>query len=129
MDGLFTILIIIGCVGLILFVLVQNPKGGGLNSEFGSAVQLGGAKRATDILEKGTWGLAIMIAVVCLAMAKPGNGSGALDELDSDPNKQFKKAQKAVKIYLKVQDLVDQLFLANHNRINLKNLNVSMSSY
>lgn len=86
MDGLFTILIIIGCVGLILFVLVQNPKGGGLNSEFGSAVQLGGAKRATDILEKGTWGLAIMIAVVCLAMAKPGGGGGGTEELDSDPN-------------------------------------------
>lgn len=74
MGGLFTILIIIGCVGLILFVLVQNPKGGGLNSEFGSAVQLGGAKRATDILEKGTWGLAIAIALICLAMASPGDG-------------------------------------------------------
>ena len=86
MSGLFTILIIIGCVGLILFVLVQNPKGGGLNSEFGSAVQLGGAKRATDILEKGTWGLAIGIAVICLAMARPGSGGGAADELESDPN-------------------------------------------
>jgi len=72
MGGLFTVLIIIACVGLILFVLVQNPKGGGLNSEFGSAVQLGGAKRATDILEKGTWGLAIGIALICLAMASPG---------------------------------------------------------
>lgn len=75
MGGLFTVLIIIACVGLILFVLVQNPKGGGLNSEFGSAVQLGGAKRATDILEKGTWGLAIGIALICLAMASPGEGS------------------------------------------------------
>ena len=85
MDGLFTILIIIGCIGLILFVLVQNPKGGGLNSEFGSAVQLGGAKRATDILEKGTWGLAILIAVICLAMVKPGSTASA-GEIESDPN-------------------------------------------
>ncbi|MCG8574965.1 MAG: preprotein translocase subunit SecG [Flavobacteriales bacterium] len=80
MGGLLTVLVIIGCVGLILFVLVQNPKGGGLNSEFGSAVQLGGAKRATDILEKGTWGLAIGIALICLAMASGGgtadNGEG-----------------------------------------------------
>jgi preprotein translocase subunit SecG len=68
MGGFLTVLIIIGCIGLILFVLVQNPKGGGLNSEFGSAVQLGGAKRATDILEKGTWGLAILLAVVCLTL-------------------------------------------------------------
>lgn len=70
MGTLFTILIIVGCLGLVLFVLVQNPKGGGLNSEFGSAVQLGGAKRATDILEKGTWGLAVGIALVCLILAK-----------------------------------------------------------
>ena len=68
MGTLFTVIILIACVALILFVLVQNPKGGGLNSEFGSAVQLGGAKRATDILEKGTWGLAIAIAVICLGM-------------------------------------------------------------
>ena len=70
MGAVLTILIIVGCLGLVLFVLVQNPKGGGLNSEFGSAVQLGGAKRATDILEKGTWGLAIGIALICLFLAK-----------------------------------------------------------
>ena len=63
------ILIIIISIVLVLFVLVQNPKGGGLNSEFGSAVQLGGAKRATDILEKGTWGLAVGIALLCLVLA------------------------------------------------------------
>jgi len=66
---LLLILIIIVSIALILFVLVQNPKGGGLNSEFGSAVQLGGAKRATDILEKGSWGLGIALAVLCLVVA------------------------------------------------------------
>ncbi|MBD3637826.1 MAG: preprotein translocase subunit SecG [Crocinitomicaceae bacterium] len=86
MGGVLTILVIVGCVGLILFVLVQNPKGGGLNSEFGSAVQLGGAKRATDILEKGTWGLAIGIALICLIMVKPAGNSGATEDLDSDAN-------------------------------------------
>ena len=84
MGSLFTIIIIIACVGLILFVLVQNPKGGGLNSEFGSAVQLGGAKRATDILEKGTWGLAILLAVVCLAMANPGQDISDEEEVQGD---------------------------------------------
>lgn len=77
MGTLLTIIILIACIALILFVLVQNPKGGGLNSEFGSAVQLGGAKRATDILEKGTWGLAIAIAVVVLGMALGGNDAPA----------------------------------------------------
>jgi len=62
------IIIAIISIVLILFVLVQNPKGGGLNSEFGSVAQLGGAKRTTDILEKGTWGLAIALALLCLVL-------------------------------------------------------------
>ncbi|MBI3135935.1 MAG: preprotein translocase subunit SecG [Bacteroidetes bacterium] len=80
MGTLFTVLIIIGCLGLVLFVLVQNPKGGGLNSEFGSAVQLGGAKRATDILEKGTWGLAAGVALICLILAKDAKQSTGNEE-------------------------------------------------
>ncbi|MCH2235045.1 MAG: preprotein translocase subunit SecG [Crocinitomicaceae bacterium] len=89
MELLFTILIIIGCVGIILFILVQNPKGGGLNTEFGSAVQLGGAKRATDILEKGTWGMAIAIAAICLFMAigqdtGVANPGDQLEEFDTN---------------------------------------------
>lgn len=86
MSGLFTVLIIVGCLGLILFVLVQNPKGGGLNSEFGSAVQLGGAKRATDILEKGTWYIAAGIAAICLIMAINTKQSDAGSEIETDPN-------------------------------------------
>ena len=90
MGSLLTILIIVGCIALILFVLVQNPKGGGLNSEFGSAVQLGGAKRATDILEKGTWGLAAGVAVLCLFMAKDvkvtSGDDGEIDSIESDVN-------------------------------------------
>lgn len=89
MSTLFTILIIIGCLGLVLFVLVQNPKGGGLNSEFGSAVQLGGAKRATDILEKGTWGLAAGIALISLILAKDvvsTNADGTPKAIETDAN-------------------------------------------
>ena len=67
--NLLLILIIIVSIALVLFVLVQNPKGGGLNSEFGSTAQLGGAKRATDILEKGTWVLGITLALLCLLIA------------------------------------------------------------
>ena len=89
MGSLFTIVVIIACIGLIHFLLVQNPKGGGLNAEFGSAIQLGGAKRTTDILEKGTWGLAIAIAVICLAMASGGNSrvvNPADEEFGTDVN-------------------------------------------
>lgn len=89
MGSILSIIIIIGCIGLIFFVLIQNPKGGGLNSEFGSAVQLGGAKRATDILEKGTWGIAIGIALLCLVVAKDVqvvNTGEEAPELEADPD-------------------------------------------
>jgi preprotein translocase subunit SecG len=80
--NLILILIAVVSIILVLFVLVQNPKGGGLNSEFGSTGQLGGAKRATDILEKGTWGLAIGLALLCLVMAPYylGDGDGTVEE-------------------------------------------------
>ncbi len=84
MNTLLLVIIAVVSVALILFVLIQNPKGGGINSEFGSATQLGGAKRATDILEKGTWGLAIGIAVLCLILAisyKPSSTS--VDDADN----------------------------------------------
>ncbi len=85
MNILLLVIISIVSVALILLVLIQNPKGGGINSEFGSAVQLGGAKRANSILEKGTWGLAIGIAFFCLVLAvsyKPEANSGNIDGED-----------------------------------------------
>ncbi|MFK8044549.1 MAG: preprotein translocase subunit SecG [Crocinitomicaceae bacterium] len=86
MDVLLLVVISVISVALILLVLIQNPKGGGINSEFGSAVQLGGAKRANSILEKGTWGLAIGVAFFCLVLAvsyQPTNIGGA-DEVDAE---------------------------------------------
>ncbi|MGV6862576.1 MAG: preprotein translocase subunit SecG [Putridiphycobacter sp.] len=86
---LLLILIIVVSVALVLFVLIQNPKGGGINSEFGSATQLGGAKRATDILEKGSWGLGIALAVLCLLVApnyKSLSGGGTGDDTEIKVN-------------------------------------------
>lgn len=51
---LLIILLIIVCVALGLFVLIQNPKGGGLAT--GSAnSNMFGVQRTGDVLEKGTW--------------------------------------------------------------------------
>ncbi len=51
-----TVIILITCVVLGFFVLVQNPKGGGLNGSFGSmGNQIMGVKQSGDIMEKGTW--------------------------------------------------------------------------
>jgi preprotein translocase subunit SecG len=60
------ILVFIVCVLLILFVLVQNSKGGGLASSFSSSNQVMGVRRTTDFLEKATWTLAIALVVLSI---------------------------------------------------------------
>jgi len=69
MDVFIIVLIIIAAVFLVLVVLAQNPKGGGA-SNFGGAGsnQLIGVKKTGDLLEKLTWGFAIGIIVLCLAV-------------------------------------------------------------
>ena len=52
---------------LILIIMVQNPKGGGLSSSFGGDTQqIGGVKKTTDFLDKTTWILASLILVLIL---------------------------------------------------------------
>lgn len=64
---LLSILIIIVCVLLIFVVLIQNPKGGGIASNFTSPTQIMGAKRSSDLVEKTTWILAVVLIVFSLA--------------------------------------------------------------
>ncbi len=67
MTTLFIILIILACVVLTLIVLVQNPKGGGLAGNIGGfSTQFMGVKQTNDVLEKGTWIFAGVIAVLCI---------------------------------------------------------------
>jgi preprotein translocase subunit SecG len=68
MFTLLITLIVIASVLLVLVVLAQNSKGGGLSSQFGGSgtSQVMGVKRTGDILEKITWGLAIAILVLSL---------------------------------------------------------------
>lgn len=56
---------------LVLIILAQNAKGGGLSSQFGgsSASNIIGVKKTGDLLEKLTWGLSIGIMVLCLLSA------------------------------------------------------------
>jgi preprotein translocase subunit SecG len=62
------IITIIICVLLGLIVLIQNPKGGGLSSNFAGSSQLMGVQKTGDFLEKGTWVLAISIMVLSLVI-------------------------------------------------------------
>lgn len=56
------------CAVLAFFVLVQNPKGGGLTGTFGSiGSQVMGVKKSTDVMEKGTWVTMGIIALLCVA--------------------------------------------------------------
>src|ERR1700748_2576868 len=66
----FVILIILACAILGLIILVQNPKGGGLAGNVGGfSNQLMGVKQTTDVLEKGTWVMALVVALLCLMSA------------------------------------------------------------
>ena len=56
MYGLIIGIIIFVCILMVLIVLVQNPKGGGLASSFSSSNQFMGVKRTADFIEKATWG-------------------------------------------------------------------------
>lgn len=63
----FLVLITIVCFLLIVVIMVQNPKGGGLSSSFG-ATNLGGIQKTTDFLDKSTWTLsALLIALILLS--------------------------------------------------------------
>ena len=67
---LFLVLIVLASVAIALFILVQNPKGGGLSGTIaGFNSQFMGVKQTTDVLEKGTWVLAAVIGLLCLFSA------------------------------------------------------------
>ncbi|MBU3659737.1 MAG: preprotein translocase subunit SecG [Flavobacteriales bacterium] len=68
MDIILSTLIILASVLLILVVYIQNPKGGGLSSDFGSPSQLGGVQKTTEFIDKATWGLAIVIVLASVIM-------------------------------------------------------------
>ena len=67
MFNVILALIIVLSFLLILIIMVQNPKGGGLSSTFGGDTQkIGGVKKTTDFLDKTTWILASLILVLIL---------------------------------------------------------------
>lgn len=85
---LFLILIVLACVIIGFFILVQNPKGGGLAGNIaGFSTQFMGVKQTTDVLEKGTWILAILIAVLSLfSAAFIGGGKSSSNEPNLRPS-------------------------------------------
>jgi preprotein translocase subunit SecG len=87
------ILIVLICLFLGLIVLIQNPKGGGLTSNFSSQSQMMGVQKTGDFLEKGTWGLAIAMMVIALIINV--NAKGGQTGTDSQYKSQVKKTLTA----------------------------------
>jgi preprotein translocase subunit SecG len=73
-----TILIALVCILLMAAVLIQNPKGGGIDSTFGGSAsnQMFGAAKSADFIEKVTWYLAIALFVLCIITSFMVGGTG-----------------------------------------------------
>lgn len=83
MVSVLTVLTALTCVLLMIVVLIQNPKGGGVDSTFGggAANQMFGAARSTDFIEKLTWILAGVLFLLCIITAVVVSGDTAGTEL------------------------------------------------
>jgi preprotein translocase subunit SecG len=68
MGALLSIIIILASILLIVVVFIQNPKGGGLSSDFGASSQLGGVQKTNDFIDKSTWTLAGVIMVLSIVL-------------------------------------------------------------
>jgi preprotein translocase subunit SecG len=79
--SIFLVLITIVCFLLIIVIMVQNPKGGGLSSSLGGSQMIGGVQKTTDFLDKSTWTLATILIV--LIMLSSLSFTGALSDTDS----------------------------------------------
>ncbi|MES2747491.1 MAG: preprotein translocase subunit SecG [Bacteroidota bacterium] len=73
--SIFLVLITIVCFLLIIVIMVQNPKGGGLSSSIGGSQMLGGVQKTSDFLDKSTWTLAGILIILVLMSSLSFSGS------------------------------------------------------
>ncbi|MEO6759574.1 MAG: preprotein translocase subunit SecG [Saprospiraceae bacterium] len=85
---LSTLAVFIAIISIVLIVaiLIQNSKGGGLDASFGGqAQQLFGAARSTDFIEKATWVLAAALMILCVVAVLTVGTGGAASPADAIP--------------------------------------------
>lgn len=86
---MLSIILIIGFIAAVLMigiVLIQNPKGGGLASNFSSSNQIFGVQRTSEGVEKLTWIFAAVILIVSLvASSYNGQTAKGSEAAASDP--------------------------------------------
>ena len=81
MYNIILFLIIFLSFLLVLVIMVQNPKGGGLASTFGGdSQQIGGVKKTTDFLDRSTWILASLLFLLILFSNITLNSDGEVNE-------------------------------------------------
>ncbi|HRN97879.1 MAG TPA: preprotein translocase subunit SecG [Flavobacterium sp.] len=73
--SIFVVLITIVCFLLVVVIMVQNPKGGGLSSTLGGTQMMGGVQKTTDFLDKSTWTLATILILLVLFSTLSFTGS------------------------------------------------------
>lgn len=88
MTIILQILIVIASVLLTLVVFAQNPKGGGLSSDFGAAQQIGGVQKTNDFIEKATWILAAFIMVSSIFLTITGKTQNAAQDIQEQQQQQ-----------------------------------------
>ena len=87
--SIFVALIILVCFLLVLVIMVQNPKGGGLSSSFGGGTQqMGGVQKTSDFLDRSTWILAtLLLALILVSNITLSSGNDTIDsKLLEDPS-------------------------------------------
>ncbi len=92
MELFLTILIVLACILVVLLVLVQNSKGGGLAAGFTSGNQVMGAPKTADFLEKATWTLTAVIILMSIFAVGFHKNAAALNDSDSQISEQVQEA-------------------------------------
>lgn len=80
----------IASVLLVIVVMAQNPKGGGLSSTFGGASSTQfGVQRTNDFMEKSTWTLgAVIIVLILISVVVTGKPKQVAPAIQQAPTKE-----------------------------------------
>ena len=63
------ILVVLASILMCLIVLIQESKGGGLSAAYSNNNQILGAPKTTNFVEKATWTLAALMAILSICAA------------------------------------------------------------
>src|SRR5690606_29431177 len=86
MFTIFLVLITIVSLLLIIVIMIQNPKGGGLDSSLGGSTSIGGVQNTNKFLDKSTWTLAAALVILVLVSSLSFQGDYSNDSKIFDKN-------------------------------------------